>query len=152
MDDDTTVPDNDSSSTAVLAVIGNVENKDVAAGSCDGVGEDADAVTRKDDADVDESGNDNADDDKQFATADEKVTDDAPSKVEESLSSDGRKRPSNEEDDGEPLPTLPLKRARTAYFIFADEKRDEVKQQVIISNFIPYTFCCCINSLSPTIQ
>ena len=34
------------------------------------------------------------------------------------------------EDNEEPLPTLPLKRARTAYFIFAEEKREEVKQQV----------------------
>mmetsp|Transcript_29613 Transcript_29613/g.61816 ORF Transcript_29613/g.61816 Transcript_29613/m.61816 type:complete len:307 (+) Transcript_29613:138-1058(+) len=32
-------------------------------------------------------------------------------------------------DDDGPLPTLPLKRARTAYFIFADEKRGEVKRQ-----------------------
>ena len=32
--------------------------------------------------------------------------------------------------DDEPMPTLPLKKARTAYFIFADEKRDELKQLV----------------------
>eukprot|EP00571_Detonula_confervacea_P016346 CAMPEP_0172301350 /NCGR_PEP_ID=MMETSP1058-20130122/3257_1 /TAXON_ID=83371 /ORGANISM="Detonula confervacea, Strain CCMP 353" /LENGTH=352 /DNA_ID=CAMNT_0013011425 /DNA_START=64 /DNA_END=1122 /DNA_ORIENTATION=- len=31
--------------------------------------------------------------------------------------------------DDEPLPTLPLKRARTAYFIFADDKRGEVKKK-----------------------
>lgn len=31
-------------------------------------------------------------------------------------------------DEG-PLPTLPLKRARTAYFIFADDKREEVKKK-----------------------
>ncbi|KAL7539999.1 hypothetical protein ACHAXR_009787 [Thalassiosira sp. AJA248-18] len=31
--------------------------------------------------------------------------------------------------DDEPLPTLPLKRARTAYFIFADDKRETVKQK-----------------------
>lgn len=33
-------------------------------------------------------------------------------------------------DENEPLPTLPLKKARTAYFIFADEKREELKQLV----------------------
>jgi hypothetical protein len=32
--------------------------------------------------------------------------------------------------DDEPMPTLPLKKARTAYFIFADEKREELKQLV----------------------
>eukprot|EP00804_Cyclotella_cryptica_P023988 CCRYP_010086-RA/>CCRYP_010086-RA protein AED:0.19 eAED:0.19 QI:29/1/1/1/1/1/2/1027/309 len=31
-------------------------------------------------------------------------------------------------DESEPMPTLPLKKARTAYFIFADEKREELKQ------------------------
>ena len=40
-----------------------------------------------------------------------------------------KKRPA---EDDEPLPTLPLKRARTAYFIFADDKRQEVKQTVCI--------------------
>ena len=33
-------------------------------------------------------------------------------------------------DDYGPLPTFPLKRARTAYFIFADEKRKAVSQEV----------------------
>jgi len=33
-------------------------------------------------------------------------------------------------DENEPLPTFPLKKARTAYFIFADEKREELKQLV----------------------
>jgi len=33
----------------------------------------------------------------------------------------------NDNDDG-PLPTLPLKKARTAYFIFAQTKREELKQ------------------------
>ena len=153
MGGDSTVPDNDSSSTAAFAVIGNIENKDVVTGRCDGVGKDkdAEAVTRKENVDVDESGNDNADD-AQFTTVDEKVTGDSPSKADGNLSPDSRKRSSNEEEEEEPLPTLPLKRARTAYFIFADEKRDEVKQQVIISNFIPYTICFYINSLSPTIR
>ncbi len=35
-----------------------------------------------------------------------------------------------EDMDEEPLPRLPLKKARTAYFIFADEKREELKQLV----------------------
>jgi len=38
-----------------------------------------------------------------------------------------KKRPA--EDEHGPLPTLPLKRARTAYFVFADEKRHDVKKQ-----------------------
>ena len=48
----------------------------------------------------------------------------------ESMKSD-KKRPAEESKGGndEPLPTLPLKRARTAYFIFSDDKRAEVKQQ-----------------------
>lgn len=33
-------------------------------------------------------------------------------------------------DENEPLPKFPLKKARTAYFIFADEKREELKQLV----------------------
>ncbi len=33
-------------------------------------------------------------------------------------------------DEHGPLPTFPLKRARTAYFIFADEKRKAVSQEV----------------------
>lgn len=37
-----------------------------------------------------------------------------------------------EEDDEGPLPNLPLKRARTAYFIFADEKRRDVMQEVCV--------------------
>ena len=41
-------------------------------------------------------------------------------------------------DDYGPLPTFPLKRARTAYFIFADEKRKAVLQEVC-----PY-LCKCI--------
>ena len=55
----------------------------------------------------------------------------------ESTSSD-KKRPLEEKNEGtapseeEPMPTLPLKKARTAYFIFADEKREELKQLVRI--------------------
>ncbi|KAL9185232.1 hypothetical protein ACHAXT_003009 [Thalassiosira profunda] len=43
----------------------------------------------------------------------------------------GEKRPAEETKgaDDEPLPTLPLKRARTAYFIFADAKREEVREK-----------------------
>ena len=37
-----------------------------------------------------------------------------------------------DDDDEGPLPNLPLKRARTAYFIFADEKRRDVMQEVCV--------------------
>jgi hypothetical protein len=37
-----------------------------------------------------------------------------------------------DEDDDGPLPNLPLKRARTAYFIFADEKRRDVMLEVCV--------------------
>lgn len=37
-----------------------------------------------------------------------------------------------EEDDEGPLPNFPLKRARTAYFVFADEKRRHVMQEVCV--------------------
>ena len=43
-----------------------------------------------------------------------------------------KKRPLEDKaavDDG-PMPTLPLKKARTAYFIFADEKREGLKELV----------------------
>lgn len=49
----------------------------------------------------------------------------------------GMKRPI---DEG-PLPTLPLKRARTPYFIFSDEKREEVKQKV--SDHVTCTAMMC---------
>lgn len=45
-------------------------------------------------------------------------------------SSDKKRAIEETKVDEEPLPTLPVKRARTAYFIFADEKREEVKQKV----------------------
>ena len=35
----------------------------------------------------------------------------------------------NDNDNNEPLPTLPLKKARTAYFIFAQDKREELKKK-----------------------
>lgn len=43
-----------------------------------------------------------------------------------------KKRPHEENADlnDEPMPTLPLKKARTAYFIFADEKREGLKELV----------------------
>lgn len=43
----------------------------------------------------------------------------------ESSSSSDAPTPSNDS----PLPTLPLKKARTAYFIFAQDKREELKQK-----------------------
>jgi DNA-directed RNA polymerase I subunit RPA43 len=66
-------------------------------------------------------------------------------KDEEDISADNdgtssKKRPSADEaasdapsaandDDKSPLPSLPLKKARTAYFIFAQDKREELKQK-----------------------
>lgn len=49
----------------------------------------------------------------------------------ELLSSSDAPSPSNDNkvDDDTPLPTLPLKKARTAYFIFAQDKREELKQK-----------------------
>ena len=37
--------------------------------------------------------------------------------------------PTSNEEDNTPLPTLPLKKGRTAYFIFANDKREELKQK-----------------------
>ena len=46
----------------------------------------------------------------------------------DSQSPDGnKKRPT--EAEGEDLPTLPLKKARTAFFIFTDQRREEVKRR-----------------------
>jgi hypothetical protein len=44
-----------------------------------------------------------------------------------------------DDDDEGPLPNLPLKRARTAYFIFADEKRRDVMQEVCVSAIFLFT-------------
>ena len=62
---------------------------------------------------------------------------DTPTKSIDGAHSDDKKRSIDEvnkevptHDKDGPLPTLPLKRARTAYFIFADAKRPEVKLQV----------------------
>ncbi|EJK62520.1 hypothetical protein THAOC_16864 [Thalassiosira oceanica] len=57
----------------------------------------------------------------------EEPAEDPKTKADEGGGSGGQKRPA--EDDLGPLPELPLKRARTAYFIFADEKRDDVKKE-----------------------
>mmetsp|Transcript_7028 Transcript_7028/g.11466 ORF Transcript_7028/g.11466 Transcript_7028/m.11466 type:complete len:360 (+) Transcript_7028:1-1080(+) len=43
--------------------------------------------------------------------------------------SDAPATTTNDDDNNEPLPTLPLKKARTAYFIFAQDKREELKQK-----------------------
>eukprot|EP00579_Thalassiosira_antarctica_P011071 CAMPEP_0201910704 /NCGR_PEP_ID=MMETSP0903-20130614/1979_1 /ASSEMBLY_ACC=CAM_ASM_000552 /TAXON_ID=420261 /ORGANISM="Thalassiosira antarctica, Strain CCMP982" /LENGTH=319 /DNA_ID=CAMNT_0048445375 /DNA_START=44 /DNA_END=1003 /DNA_ORIENTATION=+ len=72
-----------------------------------------------------EAGNDNVADKEDG----EAIVDEASSTSESK--SDSKKRSIEEaaKVDDEPLPTLPLKRARTAYFIFADDKREEVKQK-----------------------
>ena len=61
----------------------------------------------------------------------------------------GRKRPNEnseakENDDNEPLPKLPLKKARSAYFIFADMKREELKQLVRLFIFTVAVQCFLI--------
>jgi hypothetical protein len=58
---------------------------------------------------------------------------------EKIISSDEMENKRSIDDDAEsdeygPLPTLPLKRARTAYFIFADEKRKGVTHEVRLSS------------------
>ena len=65
--------------------------------------------------------------------------DTSPTKSIDGAPSDDKKRSIDEvnkevptHDKDGPLPTLPLKRARTAYFIFADAKRPEVKLQVCV--------------------
>jgi hypothetical protein len=67
----------------------------------------------------DESSSSTDDNDKKKRAIDESVVDDK-----------------CEEDDEGPLPNLPLKRARTAYFVFADEKRRDVMQEVCV--------CVCV--------
>ena len=65
---------------------------------------------------------------------------DVPSRNDESSSTNDKKRDIDEsvvddkceEDDEGPLPNFPLKRARTAYFVFADEKRRHVMQEVCV--------------------
>ncbi|KAL7441678.1 hypothetical protein ACHAXH_005405 [Discostella pseudostelligera] len=137
MEDESTAPDNDSTIIpAPDAVVDNIESEDVggrddndaqdAAAAANGTASATDQVdvsTRKD-VDNDEDTNDTTPTDGQG------TNNDAPPKANETTSSESRKRSKDDVDENEePLPTLPLKRARTAYFIFADEKRDEVKQQ-----------------------
>jgi hypothetical protein len=55
--------------------------------------------------------------------------------VHDESTSPDKKRPIEDRSEGaaaddEPMPTLPLKKTRTAYFIFADEKREKLKEQV----------------------
>ncbi len=52
----------------------------------------------------------------------------SPSKTKKRPASDAPTTTTND-DENEPLPTLPLKKARTAYFIFAQDKREELKQK-----------------------
>jgi histone H3/H4 len=55
---------------------------------------------------------------------------DTPSKKKrQAESADATPTITNNADDDGPLPTLPLKKARTAYFIFAQDKREELKQK-----------------------
>jgi len=70
---------------------------------------------------------------------DTRGVDTSPTKSIDGAPSDDKKRSIDEvtkevptHDKDGPLPTLPLKRARTAYFIFADAKRPEVKLQVCV--------------------
>jgi len=70
---------------------------------------------------------------------DARGVDTSPTKSIDGAPSDDKKRSIDEvtkevptHDKDGPLPTLPLKRARTAYFIFADAKRPEVKLQVCV--------------------
>jgi hypothetical protein len=109
MEDESTALGNNSTTISAPDVIGIIESEDFS-GRHDSINKDVEGVNGGEDAYVVESGNE----------------------VNRNSSSESKKRSSENEydDDDEPLPTLPLKRARTAYFIFADEKRDEVKQQV----------------------
>ncbi len=136
---------NDSTSTTAPDAIGIIESEDFS-GRDDSFNKDVEEANGGEDADVvDESDNDN-ENDKPFTTVGEEGVRDAPIMVNRSLSSESKKRSSEDDsvDDDEPLPTLPLKRARTAYFIFADEKRDEVKQQVWCSKPFFLSSCCYI--------
>ena len=124
MEDESIALGNNSTTISAPDVIGIIESEDFS-GKRDSINKDVEGANGGEDAYVVESGNDNKEDK-------EGIILDAPIRVTRNLSSESKKRSSEKEyDDGdEPLPTLPLKRARTAYFIFADEKRDEVKQQV----------------------
>ena len=105
-------------------------------------------TSTNDDKDVEEAGDDDENDNNvassNESSKDEEVnkqgdTDEADkSNIEnDGTSSPSKKRPAsdapttttNNDDDNEPLPTLPLKKARTAYFIFAQDKREELKQK-----------------------
>jgi hypothetical protein len=129
MEDESNAPDNDSTSIpAPDAVADNIESEDVD-GRDESVDNDAqDAAVAANGVDDATRTDVNSEEDTNDTTAaDEQSANDVPSNA----SSDSRKRSKDDVDENEePLPTLPLKRARTAYFIFADEKRDEVKQQV----------------------
>lgn len=110
-----------------------------------------------DDDDASEEEEIEAASDDEVADGDEEEEGDAPNN-EPSLAADGvsaadgespskssdKKRPlddaeSNKEGPDEPLPTLPLKKARTAYFIFADAKREGLKELVSLTSL--YSDC-----------
>lgn len=52
--------------------------------------------------------------------------------VEEKVEAADDSKENEEPKECAPLPVRPIKRARTAYFIFADEKREEIKAKVCI--------------------
>ncbi len=99
------------------------------------------------DKDVEEAGDDDENDNDVVntneSTKDEEGNkqDDTDEADKSNIENDGTSRPSKKrpasdaptttanDDNNEPLPTLPLKKARTAYFIFAQDKREELKQK-----------------------
>jgi hypothetical protein len=83
-----------------------------------------------------DTGNDDAGDENAGSIIDMESVELMPEKM---ISSDKTGKKRFVDDDAEfdeygPLPTLPLKRARSAYFIFADEKRKGVAQEVSLSS------------------
>ncbi|KAL3811991.1 hypothetical protein ACHAXA_009609 [Cyclostephanos tholiformis] len=109
---------------ATINGIGNAEEDDGASGDGGAGNDDAGAY----DGGIDEE---NAPENNAEASIE---MDDVESITKKMISSDETEKKRSIDDDAEsdefgPLPTLPLKRARVPYFIFADEKRKEVTQE-----------------------
>ena len=153
--------DNNTSSTAENPVepdevVAAAETEDAVAdndnndtSSADGGDSDNDEASNTDMEETQETAGGDSDSDIESIVADEEDDEDtrgvdtqegtSPTKSIDGAPSDDKKRSIDEvtkevptHDKDGPLPTLPLKRARTAYFIFADAKRPEVKLQVCV--------------------
>jgi hypothetical protein len=77
-----------------------------------------------------------------YAVIDDKAEGEKPAALDSADSKDGKENYEPVEEEST-LPQKPIKRARTGYFIFADEKRAEIQAKVCAKLNLSYLWCSC---------